>query len=61
MSPWKQVAMQEARNQKNLLEQTKADMTLTRNTHQEETSRLQQDIQILKVGKVAHHLQNSVE
>ena len=46
-----QVAMQEVRNQKMLVEQTKADLTLARSTHQEESARLQQDIQILRVKR----------
>ena len=40
--------MQEVRNQRNLVEQVKADLTLARSNHQEETARLQQNIQILK-------------
>ena len=43
-----QVAMQEVRNQRALVEQVKADLTVARNNHQEEVARLQQDIQILR-------------
>ena len=48
--------MQEIRNQKMIAEQTKADLTLARNNHQEETARLQQDIQILRVNNSTYVL-----
>ena len=50
--------MQEIRNQKMIAEQTKADLTLARNNHQEETARLQQDIQILRVNNSTNVLVN---
>lgn len=44
-----QVALQEIRNQKNLVEQIRADLTLAKSNHSEEVTRYQQDIQILRV------------
>ena len=43
-----QVALQEVRNHQRAVEQLKADLTLSRSSHAEGTSRFNQDIQLLR-------------